>query len=119
MVNNNADSTGDIAQAAIKQLVSSPAVAVALFFMWLCGIVISFIFIDNNKGFKKNTNKNSWFFNLALGFLPGAIVMMGYHVIAHREMLTTLEHLNQSALPSALILAGIVCVTFFVKAIRS
>ena len=119
MAENTSPPGGKITDAALNQLVSSPAVAVALFFMWLCGIVLSFIFIENNDNFAKANNQKSYFFNLALGFLPGAIVMITYHAVCHRELLSTLEGLNQSALPASLILAGLSCITVIYKAIKS
>lgn len=109
----------EITSTALKQLASSPQVAVGLFFMWLCGIVLSFAYIENNDNFKSGNNQKSWFFNLALGFLPGSIVMIIYHAICHKEMLSTLEGLNQSALPSALILAGISCIVISFKVAKS
>jgi hydrogenase-4 membrane subunit HyfE len=109
----------EITSTALKQLASSPPVAVAIFIMWLCGIVLSFVYIENNDKFKSGNNQKSWFFNLALGILPGSIVMIVYHAISHKEMLSTLEGLNQSALPSALILAGISCVAVIFKAVKS
>jgi len=110
---------GKLTDAALTQLASSPSVAVALFFMWLCGIVLSFVFIENNDKFEKANNQKSYFFNLALGFLPGAIVMIIYHGFCYKEFLATLEGLSQSALPSSLILAGISCITIIYKAIKS
>lgn len=109
----------EITSTAIKELVKSPPVAIAIFIMWLCGIVLSFAFIDNNDNFKSGNNQKSWFFNLAIGFLPGSIVMIIYHAIRYKEMLSTIEGLNQSALPSALILAGISCVALIIKAVKS
>lgn len=109
----------EITSTALNEIAKSPPVAVAFFIMWLCGIVLSFSYIDNNDKFKSGNNQKSWFFNLALGFLPGSIVMITYHAICHREMLSTLEGLNQSALPSALILAGISCVAVIIKVAKS
>jgi len=108
-----------ITSTALNQIAKSPALAIAFFIMWLCGIVLSFAYIDNNENFQSGNNQKSWFFNLALGFLPGSIVMITYHAICHKEMLSTLEGLNQSALPSALILSGITCVALIIKVAKS
>jgi magnesium-transporting ATPase (P-type) len=115
----NTEVGDEITSTALKQLASSPAVAVALFIMWLCGIVLSFAYIENNDSFKSGNNQKSWFFNLAIGFLPGSIVMIAYHAFCHGEMLSTLEGLDQSALPSALILAGISCLALILKVMKS
>jgi hypothetical protein len=48
----------EITSTALKQLASSPAVAVALFIMWLCGIVLSFAYIENNDSFKSGEFKS-------------------------------------------------------------
>lgn len=116
---NASDAGEEITSAALKQLASSPPVAVALFIMWLCGIVLSFAYIENNDSFKSGNNQKSWFFNLALGFMPGSIVMLTYHAFTKQEMLSTLEGLNHSALPSALILSGITCAALIYKVVKS
>ena len=113
------DAGNKITSAALDEITKSPTLAVAFFIMWLCGIVLSFAYIDSNDKFKSGNNQRSWFFNLALGVLPGSIVMILYHWVIHGEMLATLEGLNQSALPSALILAGITCLALIIKVARS
>jgi len=110
----------DISKEAIKYLVSTPQLAVPLFFMWLCGIVLSFLFIKTNPKFEKHEKvTNAYFFNLAVGFLPGAVILIFYHFITHRKFLCTLPELSVSALPASLILAGITCIILFWKAIKS
>ncbi len=42
------------------------------------------MYIENNGSFNSGDNQKSWFFNLALGFLPGSIVMIVYQVYAVR-----------------------------------
>ncbi|EGR0712631.1 hypothetical protein EX463_20050 [Vibrio alginolyticus] len=107
-----------IVSGAITELAKYPPVVVALFFMWLNGIVLSFVFIDNNSKFQSGNNQKSWFFNLALGFLPGSIVMIAYHAFSKGELLSTLEGLNESALPAVLILSGISCVAVLFKVMK-
>ena len=107
-----------ILSGAITELVKYPPVVVALFFMWLNGIVLSFVFIDSNSKFQSGNNQKSWFFNLALGFLPGSIVMLLHRAFSKGELLSTLEGLNESALPAALILSGISCAALLVRVIK-
>lgn len=117
-MNGDAVGSSEITDIAIAELSRSPAIAIAVCIMWLCGVIISFAFIDNNANFNNENNRKPWVFNLALGFLPTSIVMILYHALCHREMLSTLEGLNQSALPSALILSGISCVGLVAKAFK-
>ena len=109
----------DIISTGLKHLLSSPTIAVALFIMWLCGVVLSFAYIDNNDSFKNRDNQKSLLFNLALGFMPGSIVMLIYHAVTRKEMLSTLEGFEYSALPSSLILSGITCLLLIYRIVRS
>lgn len=111
---NTVDET-EIIKAAGKQLTSDPSVLVALFFMFLCGIVIRPVFVDNKMGFEKVSNTPSKFCYLAWGFLPCSIVMNGHHLFIYRELVTDLPDLAQSALPSSIILGGIVCTAVIFK----
>ena len=98
-------------------LLGSPHLAVSLFFLYLCGVVISFLLFQTNPKFEKQAAITSGYkFNLALGFLPGSIVMTLYSFVEHGAFPPTLDHLSGAAIPSALILAGLTFLFVLIKA---
>jgi len=109
-----------VKQKALEYLLSTPEVVVSLFFMWLCGLVISFLFLQTNPSFTKHKKFiGSQWLSLAIGFLPCAIVMVLYHAFTQHKFLCNLEDLSITALPSSLILGGITCVIFFWRVIKN
>ena len=109
-------------EKAIKQrwfeiLLAQPCIAISLFFMWLCGIAITYLIIGTNSTFSKHRKRTeSFWFHLAMGFLPCAIVILLHHSIAFGKLVTTVDDLAASSIPSALILAS---VTFFCLLVRA
>lgn len=104
----------------LNYIASTPQLAVAFFFMWLCGRVLCFLFLQTNPKFKKQQNyTTSNFFHLAIGTMPGAVVIIMYHLTSTGRLNMSLEDLTNTALPASLILAGIICIILFWKAIRS
>ena len=106
-------------QRGFEVLFASPHIAVSLFFIYLCGIVISFLLFQTNPRFEKQVAITSGYrFNLALGFLPGSIVMTTYSFVAYGSFPPTLEHLSTASIPSALILAGLSFMFVLIKAFK-
>jgi hypothetical protein len=113
------EALGKVWSKGLDFLLSTPELAVPLFIMLLCGTLLSFLFLQGNPKFEKNQSvTNSRFFHLAVGFMPGALVMLVYHAIFHRGILNTLAEFSAAALPSSLILAGVTACVLFWKAMR-
>ena len=104
----------DFKKKGLDYLLSTPQLAIPLFFMWLIGIVLSFILFGDNR----STVLSSVWANLAIGFLPCTIVMLIYHAIAYKTLICNIEDLTASAMPSTLILAGITCIALFWRALK-
>jgi len=105
----NREDSQDIWKKPLEILMSTPPMAVALFFLYLCGTVIVFLLLETAPFVKHQAATTSLWFKLAIGFLPGAIVMLMYAGVVHGRVISTVEDLTMSALPSSLILAGILC----------
>ncbi len=109
----------DFKQRGFEILTAQPIIAVSLFFMWLCGITLTYLLIGTNTKFSKHRKPTeSFWFRLAMGFLPCAIIIQIYHFWAFKSMITSLDDLALSVLPSSLILASLTFIGFLFKAIK-
>jgi hypothetical protein len=109
----------DIWESGLKELVKTPGLIIPILFMLLCGYVLSFLLFQTNKKFAKHASTTGTVkFNLALGFCFCSIIMIIYHLIAYKKMISNIDELNVVALPCALILGGIVCLIIIFKAIK-
>jgi hypothetical protein len=112
-----------VGKKALAFIASSPDLAVPFFFMWLSGCMLSFLTLGPQSKFVKR-QKPTKLFNLVMGFLPCAAVMILHHGVQHWcqhrvfSMPSTLDDLRASALPSSLILASLTFGTFVYKAFR-
>lgn len=109
----------ELKQKGLEILLAQPVIAVSLFFMWLCGIAVTYLVIGTNTRFsKQRRNTESFWFRLAMGFLPCAIVILVHHFIVFNKLVTSVEDLAASSLPSALILASLTFIGLIVKAFK-
>jgi len=77
----------DFKKKGLELLLSQPVVAVSLFFMWLCGIALTYILIGTNTKFSKHRKATeSCWFRLTMGFLPCAIIIILYHAFVFKCM---------------------------------
>ena len=105
--------------AGIKEIIKTPVLAVSFVILWLSGTILCFLYIQTNPKFAKHTKlADRHVFKLAVGLLPGAILMLLHHCIFYQKVLCNLEDFSKSALPSSLILAGITCILLFWRALR-
>ena len=103
----------------LKYIFSSPELSVALFFMWLCGYILNFFFFQTNPKFEKHEKMtNNLFFRLAIGAVPGLIIILIYNFICSHRLFCSLEDLQANAITATLILSGIVTIILFWKGLK-
>ena len=109
----------DIKARGLELLLAQPVIAVSFFFMWLCGIIITYLLVGTNSKFSKHRKAtDSFWFKFAMGFLPCALVMLVYHGIVFKKFVSSIDDLACTAIPSALILASITFICFIVRSFK-
>lgn len=99
----------DVLKRIISSILSVPELIFSVPFFFLSGYLINFLLLQTHTRFSRDNESipRSRWFNLAMGVIPGSLVLLIYHGVVYSSIPSTPEQLSLSAMPSSLILASV------------